>query len=314
VYAWTLRTHTYDNAGTLHVSKALQCGATVQTACGVGVVNDFGEDIPPESYSQFVTNQVWGTGSMLSNEFVAGDGLSPSGVTMSLPNVVPGSPFLAPQTVALLGISLSNPFGAWPAARANVTGGGGSVTNGATWANHDASADPDGAPGVTSYVVPPGGIGDNNSIPDAPIDYPSSACTSDPYNYLPAPEITSFIPPVVSVRRIKRLFTASRATTQLTGAVSASSCDVITGTVGGPGGTPRFDAAVQGCVRVTSGSGETACNSAILDFLEDSAGSPPTVTSSTFRLERIDVSGAANDNAACEMVRDTLCFSPGACN
>ena len=92
-------------------------------------------------------------------------------VSMSLPNALPGQPFVTPQTANVLGIHLDNPLGTWPSSRNNVGTVGSPGTNGAYWVNHDN----DSNAAVTIYAVPPGGIGIDSSIPDPPFAFNSTS-------------------------------------------------------------------------------------------------------------------------------------------
>jgi hypothetical protein len=184
----------------------------------------------------------------------------------------------------LFGISLTDPFGAWPASRQNVLGGTGTRTNGAAWVD----ADSDGVSGFLNYNVPPGGVLSANS-PFPPQDYAStsSACprskTGTRLSYAYAPAYDS------GVRRVKRFSSAARAISQLSGAFSPSSCDVITGNVVGPqSGQQQVDGRVYSCIMV-NGSGETACSSTVVDSLDAPGGGTHTFNSVTFIIKRAAV-------------------------
>jgi hypothetical protein len=203
----------------------------------------------------------------------------PPGFTIT--NALPGQPYVEPQTAALLGISLTDPFGAWPASRQNVLGGTGTRTNGAAWVDSDS----DGISGVMTYDVPPGGVLSANS-PFPPQDYGSSstACprsnggTRLPYAYAPAYD--------GGVRRVKRFSNAARAISQLSGAFSANSCDTITGSVIGPdNGQQQVDSRVYTCV-VVNGGGETACSENVKDSLDSTSAGTHTFDSVTFIIKR----------------------------
>jgi hypothetical protein len=80
----------------------------------------------------------------------------------------------------------------------------------------------------------------------------------------------------------------------------------------------RNDLRLEGCTRCTGSTSSASCTDAncgqaIVDFFDD-AEQQQQVDDASFHIERIDLSAAANDVEACEIVRDQLCFAPGACN
>ena len=105
-------------------------------------------------------------------------------ITHNVSGVVPGGQYLEPESVALQGITLHNPAGAWPPCRqcvglalnAPCTCPGRpptvppftvTVTNPATWVDTDG----DGPLGMTTHDVSRGGELINGDDPDPPIDY-----------------------------------------------------------------------------------------------------------------------------------------------
>jgi hypothetical protein len=294
-YSWALRNHSYMPDGTLEV-ETIPCGGTAPTLCGNG------GGVPAAAYGQFLTNQVWGIPSMPVEL-----------LSMNLPNALPGQAFVTAQTAVLLGIYLSNPLGAWPSSNNNVGSGPGSPgSNGSYWLNHDNFGDL----GAESYAVPPGGIADNNSVPDPPVDLSDStpAACGGTLSYAWWPGLDDLF----AVRRVKRWSLASRVISYLDGSIST--CDLITGSVKGPqNGQMQNNSRVKSCTRCSSGEtagcSDTACSNTLVDFYDNqSQPPPPTITGASFRIEPIDVSAATTTNQACEMVRALLCPGGLSCN
>jgi hypothetical protein len=264
---WALRTQTYDASGNL-VIKTEACGGTTFDLCGEN------DPIGDEAYAQFLPTTIYGTASM------------PVGsLTMTLTNARAGQAYTEPQTATLLGISLSDPLGAWPAANTNV-GPGANQTNGAIWVDNDG----DGLMGVTSYAVPPGGISHTTSpFPFQDYGANSTACPRRSaamarlaYNYLPGIQ-------GLSLARVKRVYTGSRFVSSMTGTIStcdATGATLIKGTLAGPdSGEPHADARVGGCVEV-NGASEADCT-AMLASEYDGQSQTEHVTSGTFEIMRV---------------------------
>jgi len=279
-YSWSLRTQTYDSSGNL-VVKTTPCGVTAPDVCG----NGFPDITTNEAYAQYLPTSDYGLSTMPVVTVP----------TISLPNALPGQAYTEPQTALLLGISLTDPLGAWPAADSNV--GGSSPTNGAAWVDSDG----DGQLGVTTYSVPPGGISMTTS-PNPPVSYgsTSTACprgdagaTRELYDYWPAYDV---LPP----HRITRFYDASRTISSLSGTIT--SCDssgvsLIEGTVGGPdtdggAGQMHTDVRIGGCAIVTAAdagaadAGGSACAAVVVNQYD---GQPQTqhVTSASFIIKRV---------------------------
>jgi hypothetical protein len=279
--AWALRTQTYDSTGKLTI-QTTTCGGTTFDLCG----SNFPLGVGSEAYGQFFPTTIYGTPSM------------PVGNTIiTLTNTAPGQAYQEPSAASLLGISLTNPLGAWPAAAANV-GAGANQTNGAVWVDNDG----DSFMGVTSYAVPPGGISHTTSpFPFQDYGATSTACPRSSataarlaYAYLPAP--ASIFPPV---DRVKRLYTGQRIIASLTGSIT--SCDatgvtLIQGTVGGPdSGQAHVDARVGGCVRINdAGNGEIDCSAAMAS-LYDGQNQSEHITSASFIIKRVASSATCAD-------------------
>jgi hypothetical protein len=162
-----------------------------------------------------------------------------------------------------------------------------------------------------------GGIVDDDTPPDPPIDYAatSTACprsnaaaTRLPYNYLPYGELVSLFPINVDVYRIKRTRTATRQISHLDGALD--SCDVLSGSIKGPSGQPPItQARVHSCVRCQGFDASVNCNvevdcsSTMVDFFDAEATSQQPTTA-TFLIERTD-----NDDITCDQAR-AFAFTP----
>src|SRR5262249_45918372 len=127
---WALRTVTYDAQGNVSISTK-QCGGTTIDLCTTG---------GSEAYTQFIPAPIYDNNK-----------IAPSTVSFTLPKPLQGSTYTEPQSATLIGISLNDPLGAWPASSDNV-GAGANQTNGATWVDVEG----DGSDGITSYAVPPG--------------------------------------------------------------------------------------------------------------------------------------------------------------
>ncbi len=265
---WALRTQTYDSTGHL-VIETTQCGGTTFDICETSPL------VGIAAFAEFLPSTIYGTASM------------PVGsLSMTYTNPLPGQAYTEPQSAMLLGISLTDPLGAWPAAAANI-GAGSSQTNGAIWVDNDN----DKFNGVTTYSVPPGGIL-HTTAPDPIQDYAatSSACprnpdagaTRDPYNYVPGFDTGG-------LERVKRLYTASRVVSSMSGTVSSCGAGgtVIQGTVGGPdSGQAHIDGRVGGCVKV-SGTGEADCSAALANDY-DGQSQTEHITSGSFILKHVD--------------------------
>jgi hypothetical protein len=218
----------------------------------------------------------------------------------ALPNAAPGQPYNEPQVAALLGISLTNPTGAWPATRLNV-GVGGQQTNGAVWTDPDGDA----ITGVTFYTVPSGGISVDNSIPDPPYAYPvnSPDCPrtsgSARWSYKPWVGLEN-----LTTRRITKFYVGMRTISQLQG--TFTNCDTINGVVKGPlSGQMQTDARFQGCA---DDSPDNVCAPTLVDFFDTAASpiqiQPRGVVSASFTMKRVP------NNHTCTDVRNSALPKP----
>jgi hypothetical protein len=281
---WALRTQTYDSSGNL-VIETTPCGGTTFDLCGEN------DPIGDEAYAQYLPGPIYGTASM------------PVGnLSISVPKALPGQGYTEPQTATLLGISLTDPLGTWPAANTNI-GAGTNQTNGAIWVDNDS----DGFEGVTSYAVPPGGIS-HTTAPFPLQDYgaTSTACPRRSaalarlsYDYLPGIQGLTLV-------RVKRVYTASRFISSMTGKITT--CDttgatLIQGTLGGPdSGEPHADARVGGCVEVAgtgdAGTAEADCTAMVASEY-DGQNQSESITSGSFIIKRVA------KTATCADVRAT---------
>ncbi len=263
---WALRQQTYDSTGQL-VIKTTQCGGTTADLCGT--LPTLGID---KAYTEFLPATIYGK-----------MGMPVQSLTLSLPISLPNQPYTEPKSAVLLGISLTDPLGTWPASRTNVGAGAtgtGGQTNGAVWLDNDG----DTFNGVTSYSVPPGGISETDPL--HPLEnYPatSTQCQTT-YDYL---------------ENVSAVYSASRTISTLSGTISSCGTNGVTliqGTVGGPdNGEPMSDARVFGCVTGT-GSSQANCSTALINQF-DGQGQTQHVTAATFILKRVA------SNATCDDVR-----------
>jgi hypothetical protein len=139
---------------------------------------------------------------------------------------VAGDEFDSGIEYSLVGVSLANPTGAWPASGTSTQ---------LTWVDHDG----DGQPGLTS-VIPTSGR--------------STTCNL-PYGGLPIPATNALA---------TRVYTGSRALASLDGTLV--DCDTIAGEYTGPaaGGTPQLQGHVIGCLK-ENGAACTAAETQSLD-------------------------------------------------
>jgi hypothetical protein len=281
VYSYALERHTYDAQGNLTI-ELTSCGNTPLDFCGVGIA----PVVAAEAYSQYMPVEIWELPSMPR-------------VTsrVALPRAVAGAAFETPAIAVLQGITLKDPSGEWPSSYRDIAGTpyfDGSAVNGAAWVDQDD----DNVVGVTSYVVPPGGVQVDGKAPDPPRNFgaTSPVCprTGGPhtaYAYWPAPAVGEVLPV-----RVKRMYTASRVISAYKGKID--SCDAMSGDIVGIGGGKlQLEARIGGCIR-TSGDDETACTSTSIDFI-DSAAESQNVDSASFVIKRMP----SDVDATCANVR-----------
>jgi hypothetical protein len=274
---WAIERHDYDAEGNLDI-EFIDCGETQPDLCGTGNIV-----VGREAYAQYVPANVYGKASMPVQRW-----------TFSLKEPLPGSAFNTPLSAVLTGVQLTDPMGPWPARRENIAGApdsGSNITNGARWID----SDDDGFVGMTTYAVPPGGISNQGDGPRPIESYGanSKVCPRNnpnaarlPYNWVPANE-------GLTVRRIKRLYSANRSVSSIRATID--SCDSLTGKVvgDGPNDTLRVNGTIGGCARV-EGNGEAACSAALVDFFqgEGTQSSPPADIVIKRAPDTIDCAGA----------------------
>jgi hypothetical protein len=278
--SWAIVRQNYAASGDLAL-EIISCGETALDLCGTGVRI---AGISAEAYSQYVPVAVRGKAGSASTL-----------VDFKLPAPVPGAAYKTPRFAMLNGIGLTDPLGEWPAKRQDVQGGSdfdGSATNGARWLDSDQ----DSLYGQTTYAVGPNGETPAGELaPIAPYAPLSQAC---PRGDASAARLSYNYPPGLdglTPRRIKRFSSANRAISELDGLIQ--SCNEIKGSVTGPdNGRAHMDTRIGACVRVDGTSGEVACSSSLLDFL-DASEAPSVFDSQAFSMQRIDAA------TSCEQVR-----------
>jgi hypothetical protein len=314
-YRWALRYQTVEPNGAMTV-KTFPCGGTAPDACDLA----YGY-----THAQYQPNHVWGKAKINA-------GTTP--VNASLVGVVPGGTYAEPQIAELLGISLTDPFGAWPPCRACVGvdvgatcscgGTNHTVTNRATWVD----VDDDTMLGITNLHVPRGGIAIDGTLPDPPYVYseptacPRIAAPQGTFTYQEWPGAVG-----LSTFRTNRFFVGTRMTSALSGTtitVANNACS-ISGILTGPNsGRTRVEQRTQGCETCSGANANAcdpgpACTSAQIDSYDDVAQTQ-RVEAETFTLTKaanIDLApivampeGTAKDNAfnaACNEMREQFC-------
>lgn len=235
-YSYILRTHAIDAQGNVQVTEK-PCGGDTPDTCTQPNILFFSK----EAYGGNIPNSAWDSPAItsLSSSFPAA-------------NAYPGAAYKTTEDAMVLGMTLANPTGPWPATAGDVT----------AWTDPDG----DGALGVTTLWK------------DASAGT-STACsrvnTTDPrYTYA--------LPPTPSFNRVTKVYGASRVIKAYDG--TFASCDSITGTVTGPdNGQYKAEARVWGCVR----SNGTACSASERDFFDGATADSPYVTGATFVMKRM---------------------------
>ena len=320
-YRWALRYQTVDTNGQVTV-KTYACGGTAPDACDMA----YGY-----AHAQYQPNHIWGKSKINA-------GTTP--VTVSSLGVIPGGSYVEGNIAQLLGITLTDPFGAWPACRACVGVEAGqscscggtnyTVTNKATWVD----VDDDGNLGITNLHVPRLGVSIDGVQPDPPYAYSEpSACprVATPHGTFGYQEWPGTVG--LSTFRTNRFFVGTRMTSGLasTSITFANNACAIAGNVTGPNsGKTRVEQRTQGC-ETCSGANSNACDpgpactAAQVDSYDDVAQTQ-RVEGETFTLTKavnIDLApivampeGTAKDNAfnaACNEVREQFCPSGKNC-
>jgi len=314
-YRWALRHQTVGTNGAVTV-QTIPCGGTAPDACDLAY---------NYTHAQYQPNHVWGKAKINTGA---------TSVNVPLTGVIPGGTYVEPNSALLLGITLTDPFGAWPPCRACVGVPAGSsctcgntmhtVTNPATWVD----VDDDSNLGITNLHVPRGGLTIDGVVPDPPYVYTEpTACRR-----IQAPTGTFTYqewPGTVGLQtfRTNRFFVGTRMTSGLssTSITFASGACAIAGNVTGPNaGKTRVEQRTHGCETCSNANGNAcdpgpACSPAQIDSYDDVAQTQ-RVEAETFTLTRavnIDLApivtmpdGVAKENAfnaACNEVREQFC-------
>jgi hypothetical protein len=240
-----------DTTFSWSIRRQIHSGDSVDvevTPCG-GTAPDLCNPVLREAYGQYIPDSVY----ELPLPATAGS------YTVSSP--VPGGAVEGNLESALVGLDVSDPFGAWPPAHDSPD---------ITWLDPDE----DGNDGVTSLVRGSG--------------Y-SSACRYY-YAYLPIPT-GSIVPP-----RAREIYLGSRALGAVDGSII--SCDEVRGTVlGAMGDKPLFNGRISGC-ETTAGS---ECSSSETDALDAEAGtSAQEIIDSRFVMVRVADDVTCSDVRAME--------------
>jgi hypothetical protein len=281
VYGYAIEHLSYDAAGNLVIEHS-PCGDGAFDLCGIGSP----PTIAPESYAPYIPANVWDLPSMPKPKARVHNTL-----------FVPGGEFETDVIAHLQGIGLNDPLGPWPSSLRDIAGTpefDGSAVNGARWLDHDD----DGFVGLTTFLVPPGGIQGGMDSPLPPRSYGASSpvCPRDggphtPYAYLPAPADGSTTMPV----RVKRFYSAFRAIASYKGTLV--SCDEMSGKILGQDSEQlTLDMRVGGCIRAHE-QAETACSDSAIEFLDTAAQLQRTATA-TFQLKRWPSDAAVSCSAA----------------
>jgi hypothetical protein len=190
LYSWSLRRQTQTGNNISAQSQA--CGDTAPDLCSPFLGLAVTQKIPDSTYEVSTMPRTAST-LTLSKAPVAGD------------------PYVGDTEANLIGLSLANPTGAWPA----------SYTDPAiTWRDDDS----DGHPGVTALIPTTG----------------NSASCNLPYGGLPIPSDGD---------TANQVYAGSRSLGNLNGTII--DCDTMRGDIQGPSnGAPQLDGHVTGCVKV----------------------------------------------------------------
>ena len=315
-YRWALRHQTVGTNGSVTV-QTIPCGGTAPDACDLA----YGY-----AHAQYQPNHVWGKAKI---------NVGNTSATVPLTGVIPGGSYVEPNTAQLLGISLADPFGAWPPCRGCVGVPAGSnctcgstthmVTNQATWVD----VDDDSNLGITNLHVPRGGLTIDGVVPDPPYVYTEpTACRriqapTGTYTYQEWP---GTVPPL-STFRTNRFYVGTRMTSGLssTSVTFANGACAIAGNVTGPNnGKTRIEQRTHGCETCSDANSNAcnpgpACNAAQIDSY-DTVAQTQRVEAETFTLTKavnIDLApivampdGVDKENAfnaACNEVREQFC-------
>jgi hypothetical protein len=242
-------------------------------------------------------------------------------LNVSLPNALPTQPFQTANSAVLFGIRLTdasgnaNPLGPWPSDRTQVgctmgtgaaepcvTSVGGSLANKNCWTSTNCAYrtddDGDGITGITSLVVPPGGVSTDSPLTFAAtsVDCPRST-TGARQSYAYYPGLEGGI--VGTSRAIKKFYTASRTISRYDGTIT--SCDRMEGSVKGPKSSNtqvQADFRFYGCA---DDSPDSVCGSSVLDDgtvgIDRQSQTTTSIPSASFVMVRV------SNATTCDQVR-----------
>jgi hypothetical protein len=242
IFSWSLNYFSYD--GSSLSIDSVPCGGTSPDLCS---------SLFEEAYAQDPDNSIWQSPTM-----------PVVSQTVALPDADPGEPFVTPLTATLLGISVSDPLGEWPAAWNSP---------GVSFPDHDGDTNP----GVTSYVKTTG---------------TSPSCG---YEYHGLPNVVSGSAGTPEDEMdIVRVYLGSRSLGYFDGELSG--CERITGVVAGPNnGMPLVNGRVRGCYTETN----RECTQEEFEFFDSTSGeSSQHIMATRFTMIRVA------DGISCEQVRN----------
>jgi hypothetical protein len=223
------------------IRKQTQTGSTLTVdtiPCG-GTTQDLCSPLLSKAFSQQIPNSIW-----------EGPKMPIFQSTVTLGSTRPNDTFVGANEVALLGLNLTNPTGAWPTSANDAA---------FTWIDHDN----DGPLGVTSTVVHTG---------------TSTKCGTPPppFDYLPDPS--------GGTKTIGTVYIGSRVQGTYDGTIL--SCNTIAGDMTGPGSSnmPLVDGRVKGCLY----SDGTPCSGTTIASLDSQAtSSPQRIVNAQFTMVRV---------------------------
>jgi EGF domain-containing protein len=303
-YTWALQSQTYDSSGNLHITST-PCGGTTPDLCSVP---NPAFSLPAEAYGQYFPNHIWGTANMPQQI-----------IDVALPDARATKAFVTANSAVLFGIRLTDaagnpkPLGPWPANRLAVgcpTAGattepciattGSNLANKQCWnggatCGYRTDDDGDGVTGITSLVVPPGGVNT-----DSPLNFGANSVdcrrsttgTREPYVYYRALDNGPYV-------GVTKFYTASRTISRFEGTIT--SCDRIEGAVKGPRNSNKeiqADFRFYGCA---DDSADSVCSKYVLDDsafgVDQQSQTSTSIPSASFVMIRVP------DNTTCTQAR-----------
>ena len=273
-YSWALQSQTYDSNGNLddHDDALRRHDArSVRHASGDG-----------EAYGQYFPNHIWGTANMPKQT-----------IDVALPDARATKPFQTANAAVLFGIRLTdmsgnpNPLGPWPSQprRSRLPDGRGDHRalrcrrTAAAWRTkycwdtvrdrergcaYRSDDDNDGVTGITSLVVPPGGVNT-----DSPLSFGANSVDCRRMQRRRCVSRTHVIRASRTGRPVDgstKFYTASRTISRFDGTIT--NCDRIEGPVKGPRAS---NTQVQADFRFYGCADNSADNVCSIDVLDDNA-------------------------------------------